>query len=155
MAVAITTQSTGYTNTGISTLIWGTDGLLATPAPGSGSYAGTGFYILESVDQETDVEPIYVENGTGQKASRILINNGQRWTLSVQDDTAMTPPQVADTVTIKDGACLIGGVASSSATAIKYSAVVVASGERFTRKGVAMRNITVENLALVDSQTAS
>ena len=155
MAVAVTTQSSGYSNVGITTLIWGTDGILTSPAPGSGTYAGTGFYIVESVDQETDAETIHIENGTGQKASRIIINNGQRWTLSVQDDTAMTPPQVGDSVTVKDGACLIGGTASGSATAIKYTAVVVASGERFSRKGAAMRNITVENLALVDSQTAS
>lgn len=154
MAVAITTQSTGYSNSTITTLIWGTDGLLTTPAPG-GSYAGTGFYIVESADQETDAETIYIENGTGQKASRIIINHGQRWTLSVQDDTAMSPPQVGDSVTIKDGACLIGGVASGSASAVKYAATVVSSGERFTRKGAAMRNFTVENLALIESQTAS
>lgn len=162
MAVAVTTQSSGYSNVGITTLIWGTDGFLTSPIPagalapgGANPYAGTGYYIVESVDQETDAETIYIENGTGQKASRIIINNGQRWTLSVQDDTAMSPPQVGDNVSIKDGACLIVGTSSGSASTIIYTAKVISSGERFTRKGAAMRNITVENLALVDSQTAS
>lgn len=140
----------GYSNTGITTLVWGTDGLLTSPAPG-GSFAGTGFYIVESVDQETDVDAIYIENGTGQKASRILINNGQRWTLSVQDDTAFTAPTVGSSVVIKDGAVLISGTPGT--TYHTYTAKVVSSGERFTRKGAAMRNITVESLSLIDSQT--
>ena len=157
MSVAVTTQSTGYCTGnsnnawGITTIIWGTDGLLVTPAPSSGSFAGTGFYIVESVDQETDSETIYIENGTGQKASRIIINNGQRWTLSAQDDTSFTPPKVGSTVVIKDGAVLIAGTAGTAYHT--YTATVVNSGERFTRKGAAMRNITVESLALIDNQT--
>lgn len=153
MATAITTKSSGYSNLGITTLIWGTDGVLVSPHPSSNTYAGTGAYIVESVDQETDAEPIYIENGTGQKASRIIINHGQRWVMSVQDDINMAPPTVGDSINVKDGACLIGGVASNGAVnSVTYDAVVVSSGERFTRKGVAMRNITVENLALVESQ---
>lgn len=142
----VTTRSDGYSNVGITTLIWGTDGLLASPAPG-GTYAGTGFYIVESIDQETYSESIYIENGTGQKASRIIIDNGQRWVVSVQDDTGMAPPQVGDEVSIKDSAALLSGVA---ATRANYTATVVSSGERFTRKGVAMRNVTVEYLTLID-----
>lgn len=141
-----TTTSAGYTinsSSNVTTLVWGTDGLLTSPAPG-GSFAGTGFYIVESIDQETDVEPIYIENGTGQKVARILINNGARWTISVQDDTGMTAPTVGTTITIKDGAGLLGAIGTA------YTAHIVASGERFTRKGAAMRNITAEKLTLVD-----
>lgn len=144
------TTSAGYSiasSSGVTTLLWGTDGLLASPAPG-GSFAGTGYYIVESVDQETDSETIYIENGTGQKAARIIINNGQKWTISVQDDTTMLPPQVGDTVSVLDGANLIGGTANAMT---QYSAKVVSSGERFSRKGAAMRNITVERLTLVDA----
>lgn len=140
------TLSAGYalaSSSGVTTLLWGTDGLLTTPAPG-GTFAGTGYYIVESVDQETDVEAIYIENGTGQKVARILINNGQKFTISVQDDTAMTAPTVGSSVTIIDGANLLGG------GRVGYSAKVVASGEKFSRKGAAMRNITAEKLTLID-----
>ena len=149
-----TTTSAGYglnnsgESYGITTLVWGTDGLLTSPAPG-GSYAGTGYYIVESVDQETDNEVIYGENGTGQKAWRVNIVNGQKWTLSVQDDTGMTAPKVGNTVNIRDGGALIDNTVGAV-----YTAVIVSSGERFTRKGAAMRNLTVENLLLVDDQPA-
>ena len=141
-----TTTSAGYSilsSSGVTTLIWGTDGLMTSPAPGA-TFAGTGYYIVESADQETDAEPIYIENGTGQKAARIIINHGQKWTLGVQDDTGMTPPTVGSAVTVVDGAGLI----TSGKTT--YSGRVIASGERFSRKGAAMRNITVERLTLVD-----
>jgi hypothetical protein len=145
--MAYPTLSAGYSlasSSGVTTLLWGTDGLLATPSPG-GTFAGTGFYIVESVDQETDAEQIYIENGTGQKAARIIINHGQKWTLSVQDDTTMTPPTVGGVVTVVDGANLLGGGRIGIA-----SCKVISSGERFSRKGAAMRNITVEKLTLVD-----
>jgi hypothetical protein len=140
------TTSAGYSlasSSGVTTLLWGTDGLLVTPAPG-GSYAGTGFYIVESVDQETDVDVIHGENGTGQKAWRVIINNGQKFTISVQDDAAMTSPAVGSTISINDGANLLGG------GRVSYTCRVVASGEKFTRKSAAMRNITAEKLALID-----
>ena len=140
------TTSAGYSlasSSNVTSLLWGTDGLLVTPAPG-GSYAGTGYYIVESVDQETDVDVIHGENGTGQKAWRVIINNGQKFTISVQDDAAMTPPAVGGTISIIDGANLLGG------GRVSYACHVVASGEKFTRKGAAMRNITAEKLTLID-----
>jgi len=147
MAYPPTSPTNGYSlasSSGVTTLLWGTDGLLTNPSPG-GTFAGTGFYIVESVDQETDAEQIYIENGSGQKAARIIINNGQKWTLSVQDDTTMTPPTVGGVVTVVDGANLLGG----GRTGIS-NCRVISSGERFSRKGAAMRNITVEKLTLVD-----
>lgn len=142
------TTSAGYSiasSSNVTTVIWGTDGMWQASA-GAG-YAGTGYYIVESADQETDAEVIHLENGTGQKVSRIIINNGQRWTLTVQDDSNMTPPQVGDIMSILDGAGLISG---SSSTKSAYNTTVVSSGERFTKKGAAMRNLSVERLTLVD-----
>lgn len=140
------TESAGWSilsSSGVTTVIWGTDGLLNSPVP-AGGYAGTGYYIVESVDQETDAEPIYLENGTGQKASRVIINHGQKWTLSVQDDSNMTPPTVGATVSVVDGAGLI------TSGKLAYTCRVIASGGRFSRKGAAMRNLSVERLTLVD-----
>jgi len=133
-------------SSGVTTLIWGTDGMMISPTPG-GTFAGTGYYIVESIDQETDAETIYIENGSGQKAARIQIINGMKWTLSVQDDTGMTPPTVGSTAVILDGARLISNTAGGATVT---NCRVIASGEKFTRKGVAVRNISVEKLALVD-----
>jgi len=130
-------------SSGVTTLYWGTDGGLTTPAPG-GTYAGTGFYIVESVDQETDKEQVNIENGSGQKAGRVIIINGQVFTLSVQDDSTMTPPTVGTTIGIIDGGNMLGG------GRVSVTARVVASGERFVRKGVAMRNLTAEKMSLID-----
>jgi hypothetical protein len=140
------TLSAGYSlasSSGVTTLLWGTDGMLDSPSPG-GTFAGTRFYIVESVDQETDAEVIHGENGTGQKAWRVIINNGQKFTLTVQDDTTMTAPRVGTTVGIIDGADLF------NAGRVSYTCKVISSGEKFTRKGAAMRNITAEKLTLVD-----
>lgn len=142
--------STGYTITGVTTLFWGTDGLLKSPSPG-GTFAGTGYYIVESVDPSTEAEQVYVENGTGIKSARITLTQGAKATIVVQDDTNMTtPPQVNSTVVIVDAGCLIPGNNNRSNA---YSMTVLQAGERYVRKGVAVRNLEVENLTLVDSQT--
>jgi len=136
---------TGFTNAGITTLLWGTDGLLNVPAPG-GSFAGTGYYIVESVDESTKAEQVYIENGTGVEVGRINITHGHRWNITVQDDTGITGSslEVGATVTVVDGAGLLG------ARTATYSAVVLSVSERFARKAAATRTIEVEKLTLVD-----
>ena len=137
---------TGYTASGITTLLWGTDGLLASPAPG-GSFAGTGFYIVESLDETTKAEQVYIENGTGIEAARINLTHGHRWNLTVQDDTNINGAalEVGQTVTVMDGAGLLGGARTAT-----YTAVVLSVSERFARKAAATRTIEVEKLTLVD-----
>jgi len=136
---------TGFTNAGITTLLWGTDGLLNAPAP-SGSFAGTGYYIVESVDESTKAEQVYIENGTGVEVGRINITHGHRWNITVQDDTGITGSalEVGATVTVVDGAGLLG------ARTATYTAVVLSVSERFARKAAATRTIEVEKLTLVD-----
>ena len=136
---------TGYTASGITTLLWGTDGLLASPAPG-GSFAGTGFYIVESLDETTKAEQVYIENGTGIEAARINLTHGHRWNITVQDDTGINGQslEVGSTVTVVDGAGLLG------ARTATYTAVVLSVSERFARKSAATRTIEVEKLTLVD-----
>lgn len=137
------TLSTGFQLSGVTTLRWGTDGLLNSPAPG-GSFAGTGYYIVESFDETAKVEQVYGENGTGVEVWRANLTHGKRWNITVQDDTQMTPPVVGNTVIVVDI------IASATTT---YTAVVLNNDYRAARKQPGHRVLLVENLTLVDSQT--
>ena len=141
--------SSGYTIAGVTTLLWGTDGLLKSPAPSSGSFAGTGFYIVESVDPSVKSEPIWGENGTGVEVWRVILLHGGRANIVVQDDTQMTPPQIGQTLVLNDSGLCIPG---NSVRTNSYQMVVLNSSVRFVRKGAEMRTLEVENLTLVDSQ---
>ena len=59
----------------------------------------------------------------------------------------MTPPAVGSQVTMIDKAGFI-----SSTTTYGYYGIVVASSDRFQKKGAAMRNITIENITLIEDQ---
>lgn len=138
--------STGYTIDGITTVIFGTDGYLQSPAPG-GSYAGTGYYIVDSIDPSVKVDQVYGENGTGVESWRANIVHGARWEIVVQDDTAQGAFTINGTVTLADGGLMVPGNTNRSTT---YSATVIAISERFQRKQAAMRTLTVERLTLIE-----
>ena len=70
-----------------TTIVWGTCGL----------YSG---YIVVSANEETRVEEIDIENCAGFEAIVILLNKGYNVELTVIDDTAVTPPDIGDTVTL-------------------------------------------------------
>lgn len=139
--------TTGVIISGITTIRWGTTGLLQSPKP-SGN-----FYVVTRYSQHTLSTNDKLPNGDGLTSTRVLTVDGQQWDLTVRDDTAMTPPQVGDSVTIVDGGGLIAG---TTAGAIKtYTATVVDSGAEGAPKTAFERVITVENLILVESQTGS
>lgn len=138
--------SVGFYASGITTAIFGTDGILNTPAPG-GSFAGTGYYIVESIDPSVEAEQIYIENGAGVKAGRFNIVSGAKWNLTVQDDTAQGAISVNGSVAIVDAGLQVPG--NSNRNAI-YSATVLQVSERFQRKAVAMRTVEVERLTLIE-----
>ena len=156
------TVSTGYISTGITSVIWGTDGTLLTPAPGGG-YAGTGFYIVDSIDESEKVDLDYGENGTGVEARRTIIKHGKRWNLTVQDDSNMPPPTVGGNVVVLDlllspntGATGFGPGVSNTISGQKttaFTAVIISNDYRAARKQAGQRILQVENLTLVDSQT--
>lgn len=127
---------------GVTTLIWGTSGSLTVPSPG-GSYAGDGFYIVESIDESEKTEQIYGENGTGIEAWRMTLKHGLRWNVTVTDDSTMTPPVVNTTITILD---FIGNKTKF------YVAKVLNNDYRAARKTPGQRVLQVENLTLVDAQ---
>jgi hypothetical protein len=138
--------SAGFTQGpgGVTTIIWGTSGLLRSPAPSSNTFAGEGFYTVLSVDQSEKAEQVYGENGTGIESWRVNLKHGSRWNVTVQDDSSMTPPTVGTSVSIVD---MVNGFAHA------YSAVVLSGDYRAARRAAGERVIQVENLTLVDSQT--
>lgn len=139
--------SVGYLATGITTIRWGSEGLLQSPKPSSGWYAVLRF------NQRTLVDNIKLPNGSGVTSTRVQIVDGQQWELTVREDNTMTPPQVGDSVTIVDAGGLIGGATAS--TILTYTAVVEGSGFDTSPKQAGERTLTVSNLLLVDSQTGA
>lgn len=121
------THSGGYSQqSGVGILTWGTDGLWSTA-------------IVDSMTQENEGEVIYVENGTGQKAARVLIKNGNKWTYSILLNDGVNPPAFGTVATyVVDQA----GYGSAGGR-------VVATSAKYTRKAVAMMDVTVEYTDLI------
>ena len=131
---------------GVTTIRWGSKGLLQSP--------GSGAYVVLRFNERELAENIKLPNGSGLTSTRVLISDGVQWEVTVRDDTAFVPPQVGDTVSIVDGAGLILG---TTAGAIKtFTATVVDSGFDTAPKQAAERTLTIESLKLVESdQTGS
>lgn len=105
---AVSGTTTGYTASGVTTIRWGTDGVLQSPKPGSG------FYVVLRATQRALVDNIKLPNGTGPTITRVLIKDGAVWDLTVRDDSQMDPsqssgPTVGKSVTITDMAGMITG----------------------------------------------
>ena len=148
------TLSTGFSAAGITTLVWGTDGLLQSPSPGA-NYAGTGYYIVESVDESEKAEQVYGENGTGIEAWRVNLRHGVRWNITVQDDVQWAAPVVGSTVNLVDLVLSTTSNSSINGTRKVYTGVVLSNDYRAARKQAGHRVIQVENLTLVDSQATT
>lgn len=143
--------STGYSVQQAGTLVvWGTDGILQSPAPALGTFAGTGFYIVVSCDETEKVDLDYGENGTGIEIRRTILKHGKRWNLTVIDDSQMVAPLVGTTVTVVD--IIAGPTLSSGRTYTLQIATVIDNSYRAAQKQPGQRVIQVENLTLVDPQ---
>jgi len=135
MAYTVPTVSTGYASQGVTTIVWGTDGLWST-------------YIVSRAAEKDIVENVKLTNGTGITLTRVQLKDGRQWDLTVRDDTAMTPPTTGSTITVVDA----GGLISSSK--LNYTGRVVESSWDTSSKQAAERSVTVESLVLIESQTA-
>jgi len=135
MAYTIPTVSSGYAAQGVTTIVWGTDGLWST-------------YIVSRATEKDIVENVKLTNGTGITITRVQLKDGRQWDLTVRDDTAMTPPTTGSTLTVVDA----GGLISSSK--LNYTGRVVESSWDTSSKQAAERSVTVESLILIESQTA-
>lgn len=68
---------------GITSIVWGTEGI----------YSG---YIVVSANESQRIEEIDIEQGAGFEAIVILLNKGLDVEIEVIDDTAVTPPTIAN-----------------------------------------------------------
>jgi hypothetical protein len=101
----------------LTTIRWGTGGVHAS-------------YIVVSCTPAEEIETLYVENGTGIKVTRIILWQGRRVNITVVDDSTVTPPKTAQTITLFDP--LGGGSGSLNFTVIEnsYNAARKEAGQR-------------------------
>lgn len=143
--------SAGYSVAQAGTLVvWGTDGLLQSPFPSAGTFAGTGFYILVSMDENEKVDLDYGENGTGIEIRRTILKHGKRWNLTVVDDLQFPAPTVGQTVTLVD--IVAGPTAVNGSTYVTKVCTIIDNNYRAAQKQPGQRVLQAENLTLVDSQ---
>ena len=165
------TAPIGYGSTGITTIVWGTDGLAefqgqpVNNSSGAATFAGNGgYYIITDYRQRLKKDMEYGENGSGVQSRRTAIIHGQQWDITVEDDANMTPPTYGTAVHCYDllsksnntGVNYPTVGTGSPAIVGKYiwSATVVDSEYSAAPKQPGKRVIVCENLTLVDPQTA-
>jgi hypothetical protein len=136
--------TTGYeVDGGVTTIRWGTDGLLQSPKPSSGYYIVTRFNEKELVDISK------LPNGSGVTSTRVRIKDGVQWSITVRDDTNMAAPKNGGSITVVDGGGFIGTVG------LRYVAKVVDANYESAVKQPGERVIVAENLLLIESQTGT
>lgn len=139
--------STGFNidtpTTGVSSVRWGTEGLLQSPA------AASGYYVLTRFDQKELVDVVKLPQGSGLTVGRVRIKDGVQWSLTVRDDTAMTAPKVGTSITIVDAA------GSQGTLGLKYAATVVDNDYQTAVKQPGERVLVAENLVLIESQSGA
>lgn len=94
--------ATGFLATGVTSIRWGTDGVMATSGVNGSGGGFNGYYILETDEVNDEVDTSYIENGTGVKCTRIGIWQGRKKSFTVVDDTNMTPPAPQSQVALYD-----------------------------------------------------
>jgi hypothetical protein len=122
----------------LTTVIWGTDG---QGTIGSFSYSAYGSYIVTSGSDSKRVEEIDIEQGSGLEATRIQLIQGRRYTMTVVDDTNMTPPSFATKLSFED--TISGGAAL-------YLFQLIENGDSTVRKAEHKRELTVEYLTCIE-----
>jgi hypothetical protein len=152
---------TGYTSSGITTVVWGTMGLavfkgqpgadIGTPA---GTGANNGYYIVTDYKQRLKKDLDYGENGAGIECRRVTLIHGQIWDVTVEDNSNMTPPTQNTVIECYD---ILGNGSTAGPLAANrlWTATVIESEYSAAPKRPGMRTLTVENLTLVDSQATA
>lgn len=85
--------SNDFTIAGVTTIIWGTSGML----PGAGNLSS---YIVTGASYAERVEEIDIMQSTGFTAIVALLNDGHDIELTVIDDSAINPPATGTVVTL-------------------------------------------------------
>lgn len=144
---AVSGTTTGFeVDGGVTTIRWGSDGLLQSPKPASG------FYCVLRFDEKELLENIKLPNGTGITSTRVRLIDGVQFAITVRDDTQMTPPAGGDTVVMTDAGGIVSGYASGAAKV--YNCTVVENDYQTALKQPGERVLVVEALKLIEGTTA-
>ena len=134
--------TTAFLAQGVTTIRWGTDGIMANTAPnGNGAGGFAGFYTIETIRGTDKVDTMYIEQGSGLEATRIQLIQGRRYTMTVVDDTNMVPPSFATKLSFVD--TISGGAAT-------YLFQLIENGDNTVRKAEHKRELTVEYLTCIE-----
>lgn len=138
-------STTGFEADGVTTIRWGTEGLLQGSLP---PISATGYYVVLRFNQKELSENIKLPQGSGLTSTRVRIRDGVQWAITVRDDTQMTAPICGDLLTIVDGSGMLGDVG------LTYSARVVENDYETAVKQAGERVLMLENLVLIESQSS-
>jgi len=135
-------EAIGVLIDGKTTIRWGTKEVV-TSIDG-GVVNGTNVAVVTSANQRRLVAQHNLPNGDGPTITRVLIVDGNRWELTIRDDSGINKPDVGTTVVVVDMAGYLG------AQGVTYATRVVEGGYSITPAKEGEFNITVERLLLVD-----
>jgi len=85
-ANSVSTWAPNFIAEGITTIVWGTDGIYSS-------------YIVTSANESLRTEEIDIEQGDGFEAIVIILVKGVDLEIEVIDDTAVNPPAIGNVVT--------------------------------------------------------
>ena len=70
--------TTAFLGTGVTTIRWGSDGIMSNAAPnGNGNGGFGGFFTLESIHGTDEYDTYYIKQGTGLNATRLQLKQGR------------------------------------------------------------------------------
>jgi hypothetical protein len=134
-----TAGSGGFDVDGDSTIKWGTQDLLQSPAAGS-----TKAIVLRCAQKEL-VDTSYLPNGSGVNVSRVRIKQGGNWTVVVRDRTGITWPKIGGSVSIID---MLGHIGTLG---LQYTATVIDNDYEAALKQPGERTLLVEKMTLIET----
>lgn len=146
---AVSGRDPGLTIKGVTTIMWGTPGILVSPKPASG------YYAVLRVNQRPILDRSKLPTGAGQTSTDVILQDGVTMEMTVRDDSQMTPPVINTACTVVDISGLIGLSGSTPLAGVTYSARVVDNNYETAVKQAGERVLVLDNLVLIDSQTTS
>ena len=160
------TTGAGFTGNiiaqGVSTVRWGsrelvtsmggTDATAGGTISGGTTQDGISVGIVLNITQKQLIENFKLTNGDGFSTTRIQLIDGHQWDVTIRDDSTIGVPSGGTVVVIVDMLGSIGGYSSGAGK--KYEATVVETSYSTAPKEDGKRTFTVENLKLIEYQTA-
>lgn len=130
---------TNFDAAGITTITWGTDGVLLSgfgnPANANEvGWNGVAGYVVVSASEEDRIEEIPVMQAAGFTAIVALLNDGKNVDIEVIDDTTITPPTLAN-----------NPLTYSSPFSSSFGCLLVAKRGDMARKREGLRRLTIKS----------